>query len=461
MRWCHLITFPNPLSHSYRLILAEPKTRRVFAERCQLRWRPPQISIPRWSRAADEIQALIEQRWGFEAVVLDLLEEEPGREAIAIAEFRGGSTSRTFPRVGSWVNFLEVSKNAIDGTGRHTVERLLSDGTTGRGVFSRFGWVEDALDWISREAGIDSAQFTDDGRQFNVAADSALVRFGRGSDAPIWFKAAGDRSNSEYRVTRTLTRLFPDFLPSVIATREDWKAWAMEDSGAPLSSVRSPAAFGKAVSRLAELQKASVSSASFLLSAGCSDQRLPVLRANISPMIDLIDDAMVRQDLGFGPRFTSARLHALEAILTETCLSLEDLQIPDALLHGDLSFENILVGPRGLVFTDWASAAVGNPFVTFEQLRAQIEQEKDAHAWLPVLTEIYLGSWSELLNRNQMECALNLVPPIAAMMYLFDQWQLFGSERCSELDFQSYVRGIARQIDRAAHDIPLRRVRCA
>ena len=251
MRWCLLITFSNPLSQSYRLVLAEPKTRRVFAERCQLRWRPPQISIPPWSRAADEIQALIEQQWGFEAVVLDLLEEEPGREAIAIAEFRGGSTSRTFARVGSWVNFREVSKSEIHGADRHIVETLLRDGTTGRGVFSRFGWVEDALDWFSREAGIDRAQVTGDVRQFNAAADCALLRFETRVGPPIWFKAGGNPSSSEYRVTRVLAQLFPDSLPAVIATREDWKAWAMEDAGARLGSVCSPGAFGKTVSRLA------------------------------------------------------------------------------------------------------------------------------------------------------------------------------------------------------------------
>ena len=325
---------------------------------------------------------MIEQRWGFKAVVVDVLEDETAREAIAIAELRRVSESDPLPDVSSWVNIRELSKSEIDGAGRSIVERLLNDGATGLGAFSRFGWIEEALDWISVEADIDRAQFTRDIKQFNAAAGSALVRFGRRFATPIWFKAVEDLSASEYRMTRTLAQHFPNFLPAVIATREDWKAWAMEDAGAPISSVCSPGAFGKAVSRLAELQKASMSSTSSILSAGCSDQRLPVLRANIRPLMDLIRDAMARQDDGVIQRLTSARIRALEAILADACLELEGLQIPDALLHGDLSFENILVGPRGLVFTDWASAAVGNPFVTFEQLRAQIEQEKDAHAWL-------------------------------------------------------------------------------
>lgn len=433
----------------------------MFTERRRLRWKLPRILVPRWSRAAEQIQAVIEQQWKFKAIVIDFLEEEPGREPIAIAELRNASKSSHLPREVSWVSLGEPSEGDIEGGGRRTVERLLSDGTTGRGVFSRFGWVEEAEEWIGAKAAIDRAQFCDDVGQFNAAADSALVRFGMRSGPPIWFKAAGDPSSSEYRVTAALARLFPDFLPSVIATREDWKAWAMEDAGQPLSSLHLPGAFGKAVSRLAAIQKASMDLITSLLAAGCDDRRLPVLRASIPLMMDLIRDAMARQDAGVIQPLTSIRIRALEAILTEACLGLEDLGIPDTLLHGDLSFENILVSPRGCVFTDWACVAVGNPFVTFEQLRAQIEQDKNAHAWLPVLTEIYLGSWLEMLSRSRIERALNLIPPIAEMTYLFDQWQRFGREHCSDPKFQSSIRAIARQIDRAARNIELRRVRCA
>ncbi|HUV96582.1 MAG TPA: hypothetical protein VMV98_03850 [Acidobacteriaceae bacterium] len=404
---------------------------------------------------------MIERRWGFKAIVIDVLEDEPAREAIAIAELRGLSESDPMRGLGSWVNFRDLSESEIDGAGRSIVERLLNGGTTSRGAFSRFGWIEEALDWISVEADIDRAQFTRDIKQFNAAAGSALVRFGRSSASPIWFKAVEELSASEYRMTTTLFQLLPEYLPRVIATREDWNAWWMEDAGAPLSSVQSPGLFGEAVSRLAGIQKAGMNSIPYLLASGCGDQRLPVLRASISPMMDLIGDAMARQDCGFAPRLTSARIRELEAILTEACLSMESLGIPDTLLHGDISFENILVGPHGCVFTDWADAAVGNPVVTFEQLRAQIEQENDACVWRPMLTEIYIGSWLEVLSRSQVECALALVPPIAAMTYLFDRWKRFGSEHQSDPKFQSYIRGLARQMDRAACDVESRRTRCA
>lgn len=445
----------------FRLVLVDPVTRQIFAERYRLVWKLPRISIPRWSRPAEQLQSVIAQQWGFKAVVIDLLEEEPGREPIAIAELRSATLSSSLSRANSWLNVRKLSKNEIDGANSTIVEILLKDGATGRGPFSRFGWIEEAQEWIGAEAGIDETQFTGEANQFNAAAKSVLVRFGRKSDSPVWFKAAGDPSSSEYRVTATLSQLFPDFLPVVLATREDRKAWWMEDGGTPLCPVHSPRVFGKAISRLAEIQKASIGLAPSLLTSGCSDLRLSVLRASIPPLMDAIDDAMARQASGLAPRLTRARVRELESILMESCLSLESVGIPDTLLHGDISFENILVGPRGCVFIDWANAAIGNPFVTFEQLRAQIEQENDACIWLPMLTDIYCRSWLGILSRRQIECAFAIVPPIASMAYLFDQWKRLGSERRSEPKFQSYVRGLARQMDRAACNIELRRSRCA
>lgn len=178
-------------------------------------------------------------------------------------------------------------------------------------------------------------------------------------------------------------------------------------------------------------------------------------------MMELIDEAMSAGGNRFTPRLTSVRIRELEVILTDICLSMESLGIPNTLLHGDISFENILVGPRGCVFTDWANASVGNPVVAFEQLRAQFEQENGACAWLPMLTEIYIGSWLEVLNRSQIECALALAPSIAAMIHLFDCWKRLDRECLSEPKLQSCVRAIAREIDRAAHKTESNWIRCA
>ena len=368
----------DPHFDRYRLVLVAPSTRRLFVEQSQGGMRLPRISIPRWTRAAEQIQTAIELRWGFKITVIDFFDYKSRVEGMVIAELRGGDRRHcpTYPY--SWGGLSDISEFELPGLERTTVERLLKEGATGRGVFSRFGWIENALDWVSAEAGIDRTDFTEDVRQFNASANFALARFGRSAAPPVWFKAVQDPTLPEYRVTTTLSKLFPRYLPTLLASREDWSAWCMEDSGLSLEIARSPELFDQAVSRLAELQKASIDRVPSLLECGCVDQRTSVLRAHIPEIMEKVDEAMAQPNFSHAPRLAKSRIREIGSIVEEACLNLESLGIPDTLLHGDFSFANILAGTRGCVFTDWAHAAVGNPFVNFEQLLAQVAQETDA-----------------------------------------------------------------------------------
>jgi hypothetical protein len=380
---------------------------------------------------------------------------------MVIAELRDGNSAYSLPHSCSWAGLSEIREEEISSFERSTVDRLLTDGATGRGTFSRFGWVDDALDWISTEAGIDMPEFTGNVKQFNASANFALARFDRKTAPPLWFKAAGDPAIPDYRITTMLSKLFPNHLPMLVSSREDWNAWWMEDAGPSFDETRSADLFGQAISRLAELQKASIRYVPALIAAGCGNERTSVLRAHIPEMMDYFEEAMAPPYVSHAPRLGPTRIREMGAIVENACLSLEGLGIPDTLLHGDISFGNILAGPRGCVFTDWAHAAVGHPFVTFEHLRAQIAQEFDTAPWVGRLTEIYRESWSDVLTGAQIECALALVPPVAAILYFFGRRKWLASERRYEPEFQSYVRGLARQIDRAARSLELRKVVCA
>jgi hypothetical protein len=178
-------------------------------------------------------------------------------------------------------------------------------------------------------------------------------------------------------------------------------------------------------------------------------------------MMEYIDEAMASESLSHAPRLGASRLYEIGSTLEEACFSLEALGIADTLIHGDLNFGNMLAGPRGCVFTDWAHASIGNPFLNFEHLRLQIAQETDLAHCVPMLTEIYRESWRQVLTDSQIECGLALVPPIAAAFYLFGRWDWLTSERRRDPQFQSYVRALARQIDRAAQAFELKEVLCA
>lgn len=450
----------NPHCDRYRLMLVEPSTRSVFVEQSQCGVRLPRISIPRWTRAAAQIQAAIEQKWGFNVAIVDLLDYKSRVEGIVIAELRCVDQRHWVSYPYSWGGLNDISDLELSGFERSTLGRLLNNGATGRGFFSRFGWIEEALDWVSIEAGIKRTDFTQHIRQFNASATCALVRFGRNAAPPVWFKAVQDPTSPEYKITTGLTKLFPSYVPKLLASREDWHAWFMEDSGLSLEIAPSPDFFAQTVSRLAELQKASISNLPSLLDCGCVDQRTSTLRSHIPQIMEKVNEAMAQSSASQAPRLEANRIREIGSIIEDLCLALESLGIPDTLLHGELSFANILVGTRGCVFTDWAQPAVGNPFVNFEQLRAQIEQERDTASWLAQLTEVYRRSWLEFLTEAQIKCALALMPPIALAMYLFSRWRWLGPDLRREPEFQSYLRGLARQMDRATKGVVLETVRC-
>jgi hypothetical protein len=129
-------------------------------------------------------------------------------------------------------------------------------------------------------------------------------------------------------------------------------------------------------------------------------------------------------------------------------------------VHGDISLGNILTGHR-CVFIDWAQASIGNPFVTFEQLHVQIAEDQNTVQWTPYMTETYTKSWGQILSASQINCALALVPLISVALELCSRWEWLTSDRHHDPQFQSYVRGLARQMDRAVRDLKPREIICA
>lgn len=454
-----LAAFQNPVLDNYRLVLADPSTRRIWARRSELLWHLPRISVPRWMRAAEQIQAGIRDTWGSKAIILDILESQSEHGPLAIAELRdraGMDLQDAF----RWACLSEISEHEFSTSERSILESLINLGATGRGRFSRFGWCDEALDWLSVNTGIEISGVSDEIKQFNIAEDTMLLRFGRTTACPLWFKASARSRTSEYRTTIMLSKLLPRYLPKLVAAHEDWNAWWTEDAGRSLEDSRTSESSTNAVARLAELQKESIYSTSTLLASRCEDRRTPVLCSRIPQIIDSLGDAMAQQQSSYNLKLSPSRIRELGSILEDACMHLNALGIPDSVLHGDIRLGNILDGPRGCVFTDWANTAIGNPFITFEQLRAQIAQE-DGQEMSQSATETYRKHWAEVLTTSQIDSALAHARPVALMCYLMDYWEWIVSDRQRNSQFQRYLRGMARQLDRAAHGLEGKDLQCA
>ena len=449
------MSFLDPQFDSYRLVLLCASTRRVLLESAGTQLNLPRISIPRWTRAAKEITDLIRHKWQFEGIVLDFLGDRPGAGGIVLVERIDQDTTRRSPDGHRCGLFDDVHDVGITDEERSIVDRLLADGTTGRGAFSKVGWIEDVVTWIKEVATEEGFQSSGRVEQFNASADSALIRYSGQDGRACWFKAAGGPNASEGRITATLASLFPEYLPEIIGSHQAWNAWLMKDGGTPLSAYNlgSSEILQVVVRRLAELQTRSGRHIGRLLDDGCRDHRMKALRAAIPEITPHLEEAVRSKDARTGHRVGVSRLRRVARLIEEATLRLEELGIPDALQHGDIDPRNILIGSRGPVFTDWAQASIGNPFVTFEQLRAQLSQSEATRTILPRLARIYQEVWKPSLPSCRFDYAFKLMPLIALASYLCSRRDWLTAKGLSRSQSQSYARILARQLDRAAYEL--------
>lgn len=455
MRWCVLRTSPDPDYDLYRLALIEPRSRCVLAEQINLRWKLPRLAIPRWTRPADSLLSEIRERFGIQAIVLDEI-TAPSSDSLMLAEVIQNQTPVIKGPI-SWKPLSDLPENEFLGTERDLVQNLLLHGATGRGQFSRLGWLSEVLAWIARHTGLNPNQLVDI-KQINASSSSSLIRIQSETGPVYWFKAIADEDVGEYHVTGALKELFSDYLPTLVATHDAWRAWLMEDAGRPLDEMENarPRLFESVAYHLAELQKASVSAIPILLDQGFSDQRISSLRATMPEIMTCLEEAVEVPDFGKHGYLRRGRIRELHRNFQEAAAKLEDSGIPDTLIHSDINTGNILIADGTCIFSDWALAGVGNPFANFEQLRIQVAQDYSAPAFHDRLFAAYKRTWSTHLSTTQIQQAFSVVQPVAIAMYLHNRRDWFTSERIREPQFVRYARSMARQMDRAVREIQAR-----
>ena len=165
----------------------------------------------------------------------------------------------------------------------------------------------------------------------------------------------------------------------------------MEDAGQPLNFL-DLTALEEAVVTMAALQQRTIGQTTGLLAAGAFDQRVPVLRVNLGEVIEYLDEAMAKHRSTRVPRISTTRLREIEAILQDACLRMEELEIPDTVVHNDINTGNLLFRGTRCVFADWCEVGVGNPFFTF-QLLSRLQPRGD-ELWTPSL---HLGGLQTIL----------------------------------------------------------------
>jgi hypothetical protein len=437
----------------YRVVLLLPSSRYILTPSDKRSRQLPVALIPRWERPAQQLTQFTKSVWKLDTILIDILMDAPFLTPCAVLEVR--------PKTGHSVQgqFCPTPLEAIDEASlgneeRRTIEAILSGESNGRGPFSRTGWITEASAWISdavRRRNERPIDLSDEIIQLNASGSFALIRFGTRVGPAYWLKATGTPNEREFTITTTLSELLEEFVPPLIDCREDWNAWITEEVGCSLFTQAVPRSFERAVVSLAALQKSSMRCQDRLLSAGCSDQSLERIADGAKNLFEYLDVAMAKQASTKVPRLDHSRLVELRNHICDACSRMSELHLPKALMHNDVGFGNILLDDDRCVFTDWAEAAVGNPFLTFEQFYARVcQNSQEDIASSSYLRTLYKRQWLDTLPEATIDLTLALSPLLAITSYIYGRGTPIYSISEDNPRLERHMRGLARHMDRAA-----------
>jgi hypothetical protein len=304
-------------------------------------------------------------------------------------------------------------------------------------------------------------QLTGKFQQLNASPSFSLIRFETNGPA-LWFKAVGEPNQREFAITLTLTRLFPLYVPCVLATRPEWNAWLTWDAeGELLSDIGETAPWRRVAADLADLQFDSIAKTTGILQSGARDLRIGALSKHLHGFVVVTQELMQRQTKSTPPVLDRERLQLLADRIAHALELLDRLQIPDALGHLDFNPGNVVVSSSRCAFLDWADAYVGNPFLTFEYLLEHFRRTHGTNSpQQSELVEVYGARWKEALSSEAIQEALAVAPLFAVFSYACGTGMLSDEKRLEDAEFAGYMRGLVRRMDREARALVDRSSKC-
>jgi hypothetical protein len=269
--------------------------------------------------------------------------------------------------------------------------------------------------------------------------------------APLWFKAVGEPNLTEYSVTIGLNQLMPGTGPTILAKFPQWNAWVTEDlGGRPLDTCSEPNAWLDASTHLADLQIASLKHVDTLFAMGCTDCRTVTLTRHLEPFLKAMQMAMERDAEVQSLRLSSVQIQQVAAVISRVIDKIEMLEVPNALVHRDLSGGNIQMSSQGCYFLDWAQACIANPFICLEYMQAHLGRalrgRDDCDFWTGAMADAYASRWSALLNPKQMKSARDYSPLLAEYLYVIPMDGRTPMDLLDTREGRATMRSMARRM---------------
>jgi hypothetical protein len=450
---------------TYRLVVFNEAGSGVLLQCQGSEYHLPSIEIPRFTRPAQQITGFLRDCQQTSSVLLffGALGEDPSADHFAVL-YTYGKASLVQEGI-NWFPVHDACETMLTREERRVLElsyikayRSL-EASVGE-PFSRLGWMRDLQEWVqslveplgSRLRGFE---------QINGNETFSLIRFDT-TIRPVWFKAVGEPHLHEFSITMGLARLFPEYLPTVLASRSDCHGWLMDDAdGIPLDQAADVDACECAASTLASLQIESINTTDDLVQMGCGDLRITTLLELVDLFFDLMGELMLRQKKVPPPPLAHHELAELGRTLKDSLRFLAALNIPETLGHGDFNPGNIMVAENRCVFIDWAEAHVGHPFFTLEHLLSHLWKDRpDLTVFEGSIRTAYAKRWESTLSAQVIASALVFSPLAAVFGYAVACGIWPDSGRLKDPVVAGYLRSLTRRMKREADLIPGQRVEC-
>lgn len=459
---------PPQLDHDlFRILLYRNRATELLVETTSSgAFRLPFFQIPAHTRLAEELTQSIRTSWNLQAYCLFTLpsritSSSNGRRAVLEA-----CGSRSEPPNGMrWVGVATLSANDFeDGvdftTLRDSLVALKQHARAGlQSVFGRVGWMRDVTEWVQTQAKPFGLSLTGSFRQLNASPTFSLIRFETNGPA-LWFKAVGEPNLHELPITLKMAADFPEFIPSVIASRPEWNAWlALESEGAPLDASSDDSVWRTSAESLAALQIATFGRRFEFLEGGCKDLRPCSLLPLVAPFLDVMTDLMKQQTKVAPPPLSGEELISLGSEIGASLEEIADSAIPNTLGLLDVNPDNILASLGHCVFLDWADGYVGPPFFSLQYLlehRRRL-QTLNSRQEGPLVSS-YAKPWTRFASSKEIAAVFRLVPLLAAFAYAVGSrsWR----QEPVHLETAQYLRGLTRRMKREADVLRESRSKC-